>query len=59
MSNYMVKLINNLSEIYSSIRERVVNTGELLESDEIFIKFYDKFKNDAFDVEKRRKMLNE
>jgi hypothetical protein len=59
MSNSMVKLINSLSEVYSSIRERVVNTGEMLESDVMFIKFYDKFINDVFDVEKRRKMLND
>lgn len=55
----MVDLINNLSEVYASIRERVVNTGEMLESDVMFIKFYDKFINDVFDVEKRRKMLND
>ena len=59
MNKYMVDLINELSEIYASIRERVINEGELLESDEIFIKFYDKFVNDAFDIEKRREMLND
>jgi hypothetical protein len=59
MSKFMVDLINNLSEVYASIRERVVDTGDMLESDTIFIKFYDSFINNAFDVEKRRKMLND
>lgn len=48
MEKEMVDLINNLSEIYASIRERVVNEGELLESDEIFINFYKKFVDQAF-----------
>ena len=59
MNKCMVDLINNLSEIYASIRERVVNEGEMLESDTLFVKFYDNFKNKIFDVEERRKMLNE
>lgn len=59
MNKYMVDLINNLSEIYASIRERAVNDGELLESDNLFIKFYNNFINDAFDFEKRKEILND
>lgn len=48
MNKEMVDLINELSEIYASIRERVVNEGEFLESDKIFIKFYKNFINKTF-----------
>ena len=58
MNKCMVELINNLSEIYASIRQRVTNTGEILESDTIFLKFYDNFINKVFDVDKRREMIN-
>lgn len=52
MEKEMVDLINNLSEIYASIRERVVNESEFLESDKIFIKFYKDFVDKAFNNEK-------
>lgn len=59
MNKGMVDLINNLSEIYANIRERVVNEGEFLESDRMFCDFYNKFIKDIFNVEKRRDMPNE
>ena len=59
MNKQTVELINNLSEIYSNIRKRVTDTGEILESDILFIKFYDKFIDDIFDFDKRRKIVNE
>ena len=55
MSKAMVDLINELSEIYSSIRDRVVGSGELLESDELFIKTYKKFIDKMFDPKDRIK----
>jgi hypothetical protein len=59
MNKFIVETINDLSGIYTSIQDRIRNGEELLESDVMFIKFYDKFINDVFDVEKRRKMLND
>lgn len=55
MSKAMVDLINELSEIYSSIRDRVVGSGELLESDELFIKTYKNFIDKMFDTKERLK----
>lgn len=55
MSKAMVDLINELSEIYASIRERVTNSGELLESDELFIKAYKSFIDKMFDTKERLK----
>ncbi len=52
MEKKTVDLINQLSEIYASIRKRVVDSGEMLESDIIFIKFYDKLINDMFSNKK-------
>lgn len=52
MNKEMVDLINNLSEIYASIRERVVNEGEFLESDKIFVNFYKNFINKKFNLKK-------
>ena len=49
MDKKTVDLINQLSEIYASIRERVINEGEFLESDNLFIKFYDSFINKCFE----------
>lgn len=52
MNKATVDLINELGEILASIRERVVNEGEFLESDHLFIEFYNKFVDKAFNVEK-------
>jgi hypothetical protein len=59
MNKFIVETINDLSGIYTSIQDRIRNGEELLESDVMFIKFYNKFINNVFDVEKRRKMLND
>ena len=59
MSTFIVETINDLSEIYASIQERIRNGGELLESDNMFINFYKKFTNNVFDFEKRRKIIND
>ena len=55
MNKAMVDLINELSEIYTSIRERVANSGELLESDELFIKAYKSFVDKMFEPKERLK----
>lgn len=55
MNKATVDLINELSEIYASIRERVANSGELLESDELFIKVYKSFIDKMFDTKERIK----
>jgi uncharacterized protein len=52
MSKFIVETINQLSEIYTSIQERVCNNGELLESDKLFIKFYKDFVDKAFNNKK-------
>lgn len=52
MDKATVDLINKLGEIASSIRERVVNEGEFLESDNLFMNFYKKFVDNAFSVGK-------
>ena len=55
MNKAMVDLINELIEIYKSIQDRVANNGELLESDELFIKAYKSFVNKMFDPKERIK----
>jgi hypothetical protein len=50
MSNFVVETINELSEIYSSIQERIRNGGELLESDVMFMNFYKNFVDRAFSL---------
>lgn len=59
MSKFMVETVNDLSEIYASIQERIRGGGELLESDVMFMNFYKKFTNNVFDFEKRRKIIND
>ena len=59
MNKFMVEIINDLSEIYASIQERIRNGGELFESDIKFMNFYKTFTNDVFDFEKRRKVIDE
>lgn len=54
MNKATVDLINELSEIYASIRERVANSGELLESDELFIKAYKGFVDKMFNIKERK-----
>ena len=51
MNKAIVDLINELSEIYASIRDRVANNGELLESDEMFIVAYKNFLDEMFRVQ--------
>lgn len=51
MSKFIVDTINDLSEIYASIQDRIRNNGELLESDKLFINFYKNFVDKAFKKE--------
>lgn len=55
MDKQTVDLINELSEIYASIQERVINEGEFLESDNMFVKFYNNFIDLCFGVKKENK----
>ena len=50
MNKATVNLINELSEIYASMRDRVANDGELFESDELFILAYRKFLDEMFNI---------
>lgn len=52
MNRETVDLINELSVIYASIRKRTIDEGELLESDTLFVKFYNNYINNAFGVKK-------
>lgn len=40
METYSEDLLNKMREIYKCILERVVDTGEFLESDVLFMKLY-------------------
>ena len=52
MSKFIVETINDLSQIYESIQDRIRNNGELLESDKLFINFYKNFVDKAFNNKK-------
>lgn len=54
MNKFMVDSINELSEIYNSIKKRVTNTKKLLESDRMFIKFYHDFINGVFNIKEKQ-----
>lgn len=49
MTIKQVEFINDIDNIYRSIIKRIIDTGTLLETDEMFLKFYKKYTDKLFE----------
>lgn len=49
MNIKQVEFINDIDSIYRTIIKRIIDTGSLLESDELFLKFYKKYTDKLFE----------